>query len=203
MRRGFISYYPNQRVLPTVRRVCKECGKEYRGQRDDDSLCSYDCYRRWRNRRKQENDLGTNRHIDWSSPSRAGTEATPKRVAEEVKGGKVAYKVVVYTVPSGDRRVSFQERREGESFPRYLDIVFHRVAGGRWVEATDGVSDSNRLHPTGYWWEVTEWGRGKLAIQGKVEVAQAIQRYLGREGEDLIPFARSFVGELGERELTA
>ena len=142
-------------------------------------------------------------HIDWSSPS--GTSATPKQVAEEVKGGKgeMSYKVVVDIVPSGDRRVSLQERKKGESFPRYLDIVFHQVAGGRWVEADDGVSDSNRLHPTGYWWEVAEWGRGKLAIQGKVEVAQAIQRYLGREGEDLIPFARSFVGELGERELTA
>ena len=64
-----------------------------------------------------------------------------------------------------------------------------------------GVSDSNRLHPTGDWWEVTEWRRGELAIQGKVEVARAIQRYLGREGEDLIPFARSFVGELGEKTL--
>ena len=113
----------------------------------------------------------------------------------------MAYKVIVYTVPSGDRRGSFQERREGESYPRYLDIVFHRVAGGRWVEADDGVSDSNRLHPTGDWWEVTEWRRGELAIQGKVEVAQAIQSHLGREGEDLIPFARSFVGELGEKRL--
>ena len=114
----------------------------------------------------------------------------------------MAYKVIVYTVPSGDRRVSFQEKEKGSPL-RYLDILFHRVAGGRWVEATDGVSDANRRHPTGDWWEVTEWVRGELAIQGKVEVARAIQRYLGREGEDLIPFARSFVGELGERELTA
>ena len=122
-------------------------------------------------------------------------------VAPPPEGGKMTYKVFVDTVPSGDRRVSFQERGEKGSPLRYLDILFHRVAGGRWVEAADEISDANRLHPTGDWWEVVRWRKGGFAIQGKVEVARAIQSYLGREGEDLIPFARSFVGELGEKRL--